>query len=741
MATERAYAERRVRTGRTATAGGREAAWPAVAAHVPRSYARAAALGLAALVVAAIVVRALLAQRFPTPWILIDELVYSEVAKSVAEEGRFLLRDVPGAGVGRVYPTLISPAWFADSMSTTYDIAKSVNAVAMSLVAVPAYLWARRLVSPLLALLAAALVLLLPAFVYTGALMTENAAFPLFTLAIFAIALALERPTLWTQAFALATVLLAAGVRTQAVALAGVIVLGTALKLLFDYRAGAGGPRAGVRLYIPMLGALALAAIGYAGVKVAQGADLSSGLGAYSVAVGAGYSWGDVPRWTLHHFAELSLAVGVVPMAALAVLAGLAVVRGLPSAAERAFVAVAVSALVLVIPQVAIFASRFALRIEERNMVYLMPILLLALVVWIGRGLPRPPVIAAVGALGSVALLLTLPLGSLLTIGILSDTFGFVPLLRLAELVSYDLDETRWIMVLGALNAALAFLFLPRVVAAFVLPVLVAGYFVMTTTFVLGEVVDHSRVLRGTIPGTATWIDDRVGRDADVAYLYGSEVDSFGEATQLWQLEFWNRSLGGIYNLSGAMPAKLPEQASYVDQAGRLVGGVDIVRAPYAVAPRPLVLAETPLQEVGDNMLYRVRGPVDVESRVVGVSGDGWMGSEASYQRFLTPGGRPGSLDVELARGSPPTVAPGRVVVEVGPLVRAADGSMDLASVTARRTWSLYGNERHTIRLPTPPPPFGATVHVAPTFSPADYGLADPRHLGAKPIFIFQPSR
>ena len=63
--------------------------------------------------------------------------------------------------------------------------------------------------------------LLLPAFVYTGALMTENAAFPLFTLAMFAIAVALERPTLWTQAFALAAVLLAAGVRTQAVALAG----------------------------------------------------------------------------------------------------------------------------------------------------------------------------------------------------------------------------------------------------------------------------------------------------------------------------------------------------------------------------------------------------------------------------------------------------------------------------------------------------------------------------------------
>ena len=726
MTAERGYADSRVREGRTTTSERREPVWPDVPVEVPRAYARAALLALAALVVAAAVVRAYLARQFPTPWIMIDGLVYSEVAKSFAEQGRFLLRDVPGAGVGRLYPVLISPAWFADAMSTTYGIAKTLNAVAMSLVAIPVYLWARRLVSPLLALVAVALVLLLPAFVYTGALMTENAAFPTFVLALFAIAFVLERPSLWTQALALLAVGLAISVRVQGVVLCAVLVLATALKVVLDLRAGERRLSTLVRPYAPMLGTLGVLAVGYAAVKLARGEGLTSGLGAYSVTVGAGYSWIDVPRWALHHLAELSLAAGVVPLAALGVLAGLAAVRGLPSPAERAFVAVAVSAVVLVVPQVAVFASRFALRIEERNMIYLLPVLILALVVWIGRGLPRPPVIASVAALGSAALLLTLPLGSLLNLAIITDTFGLVPLLRLNELLSGDLDQTRWIMILGGLNAALAFLLLPRTAATVLLPVLLAGFLVVTANAVLTEVVDHSRNLRGTIPGEASWVDERVGRDADVAYLYGTEPDPFAEATQLWQLEFWNRSVGEVYNLSGSMPARLPEQPARIDEAGRVVSGSasGFVRSRYALAPRPLVLAATPLEEVGENVLYDVRGPARVASRMTGVYADRWMGSDAGYEQYVTPGGRPGTLAVSLARMAPsPEILPGRVVIELGPLRSAPDGSTSLARVTARKTWSLYGNEQKTLRLPTPPPPFRATVRIDRTFLAAAYGL------------------
>ncbi len=46
------------------------------------------------------------------PWIMVDELIYSELAKSFAAIGHFAVRGNPiGLAFGFVYPVLISPAW------------------------------------------------------------------------------------------------------------------------------------------------------------------------------------------------------------------------------------------------------------------------------------------------------------------------------------------------------------------------------------------------------------------------------------------------------------------------------------------------------------------------------------------------------------------------------------------------------------------------------------------------------
>ena len=66
---------------------------------------------LTALVLVSAAIRFALARRMPAPWIMVDELIYSELAKSFAADGRFLIRDVPAGGAyGVVYPLLISPA-------------------------------------------------------------------------------------------------------------------------------------------------------------------------------------------------------------------------------------------------------------------------------------------------------------------------------------------------------------------------------------------------------------------------------------------------------------------------------------------------------------------------------------------------------------------------------------------------------------------------------------------------------
>ena len=54
------------------------------------------------------------------PWIMVDELVYSELAKSFASDaGGSLWRDEPINGYGAVYPLLISPAYASSTRSRT----------------------------------------------------------------------------------------------------------------------------------------------------------------------------------------------------------------------------------------------------------------------------------------------------------------------------------------------------------------------------------------------------------------------------------------------------------------------------------------------------------------------------------------------------------------------------------------------------------------------------------------------
>jgi hypothetical protein len=742
VVADSSYADRSLRPGISAVE--RAPAWPDVPAVVPRSHARAAALGLPGLVLAAIVARALLARWIVTPWILPDEFIYSELAKSFAAHGRLLVSGAPYGGFGRVYPTLIAPAWFLwHSMSTTYGVAKTLNAVYMSLGAVPVYLWARRLVSPALALVTVALVLALPAYVYTGTIMTENVSFPTFVLATFAIALALERPTLWTQAFALGAAVLASAVRVQAAVLFAVIVLATALKVLLDLRVAPGRPWTLLRRYLPLLAGLAALGLVYGTMKLLAGQSLTSGLGAYSVVVGGGYPWGEVWRWVLYHFAELSLAVAVVPLAALGVLSGLAAVRGLPGAAERAFVAVAVSTVVLVALQVGLFASRFALRIEERNMIYVMPILLLAFIVWIGRGLPRPTMIASLAAAASAAPLLAIPLSRFLNQTTLSDTFGLVPLLRLATHLSNDFSQVRWIMLFAALDAVLAFLFLPRRIAAVWLPLLLAGYFAYVSGVVIDQTSALASNLKETVPGNASWIDTRIGTGRNAVYLYGADPFPNREPVRLWELEFWNRSLDRVYDLGAATPPGLPVYAARIGPNGRLRSGpTRLLTNRYMVTNRALPLAGRVLATNGDVALYAARRPLTLASVIVeGVDTDRWMGASATYDRYATPHARGGTMVVTLSRSAwgGPDDKPGHATIEVGPLGGSGLGPSAMTAVTDRRTWTIHALQEKRFRLEAPRPPFQVRIRIEPTFRPADYGFRDTRQLGAQVSFAFRP--
>jgi hypothetical protein len=693
------------------------------------------------VVLLALVVRLILTDRIVTPWIMIDELIYSELAKNFADHGEFLLRDSASDFNNVAYPVLIAPAWFAESIDTAYGLARTINVVVMVSAAVPVYFWGKRLMSAGYALLAAVLVLLMPSLVYTGMLMTENLFLPAVVSTCFAIALTLERPTLRRQAFALAAIAFTCVVRPQGIVLLPIYVTALALKLAFDLRAP-GGPR-GFRYvrdelarYLPTALTLVLLGGSYVVVKGLQGAGLESGLGAYVTVVKVEYDPSNAANWVVDHFAEIGLSVAVIPVSALVVLFGLSLRGWVTSSAERAFVAVAASAFVLMVIQVGIFASRFSLRIEERNMFTVTPLLFLALSVWLARGLPRPPLLTAAAAFGPAALLFSLDLRSLLNIGILSDTFALIPLLRLSSLVNGGADSVEALMWMGGFAAALAFALLPRRVAGVALPAGVALYLVLSSYSVFGSIRDHTRAtLALTSTSNPSWIDERIGHDSNAVFLYGATPDPFPEAQVMWQTEFWNRSVGTVYSLGPADPG-LTASATTVDAVTGRIAPQAGVGPPasafrYAIAPTTSKLAGRVLAQEGRLALYRIDPPLQLATHMAGVYADGWMSADAALTYYTKPS-RPGRLRVRVSReGWRGPSPPGKVTIQVG-LLGNLNGYPAISAVTASRTWTLRSGAVRSFTLPTPGSPYRLQIHVEPTFSPAEHGSWDPRQLGAQ---------
>ena len=180
-------------------------------------------------------------------------------------------------------------------------------------------------------------------------------------------------------------------------------------------------------------------------------------LGAYSVVGDGSYDLGQVVRFAFWHAAELDLYLGVLPVAAFVVVTALARRLEPPVAA---FLAATIPLTVALLLVVGAFASEFANRIQERNTFVVAPFFLIALLVWIDRGLPRPPVLAWPAAIGAALLPLAIPFERFIETGAISDTLALLPIWSAFGSLLFDsIDAT--VLAGGALAAAL-FLFVPR---------------------------------------------------------------------------------------------------------------------------------------------------------------------------------------------------------------------------------------------------------------------------------------
>jgi hypothetical protein len=604
---------------------------------VRRALSAPAWIWLGAIVVASAAVRIALVGRMPAPWIMVDELIYSELGKSLAADGRFLVRGVPSSGYGFVYPVLIAPAFRAfGSVPQAYAAAKVINAVVMSLTAIPVYFLARRLLSQGLSLAAAALSVLIPPMLYTGTLMTENAFYPVFVLTALVLVMTLERPTWRRQVALLAICGLAFATRAQAVALFGAALVAPVVHGLIERDLGSRLRRFSTLYALTAAGAV-LAIVG----SLARGRTPLSLLGAYRAATDRGYSISQSAHYLLWHAAELDLALGVVGVAAL--IAMWLSPRS-TSPAARAFSAATLSISILVIVEVAAFASMQSFRIEERNDFYLAPFALIALLGLVSRDdvVPRQRRVLFVAVLIAGVLPVAVPFARFVNPSAVSDTFGLLPWWWLQDR-GIHFGPLRYV-ALGVGLAAASLVFLPRRFAL-VAPALIAVYFVLASA-----VVENGRhgIRQASIGGLwagvrlphPDWIDRRVGRDADVAFVWHYA----GETRPLWVNEFFSRSVHTIYTVDGPDPADggLPETPVHEQSDGSLATATGAVpRVRYAVsytdiAGRPLA------RDTGIGLtLYRVNGPLVVLTRVRGLyANDTWGGRSVTYRRLRCNGGQ-----------------------------------------------------------------------------------------------------
>ncbi len=291
---------------------------------------------LAAVVGLSVLVRLAIGLATPSPWILPDELLYTELARAIADGGLPAVRGDATLGWGVVYPLLIAPAWalFSDPVAA-YHASLVVNAVVMSLAAVPAYLLARLFVPTTPALLVAAGSVLVPSMALTATVMTENAAYPLFLLAVWLMARTVRNPTLGGQAAMLAAIVALAATRVS-----GAVVLPALLVAagLYALTSRPGERIAYLRRFTPTV--VVLAAV----VALPLLADLAGGGGVGWFGQRSGtlqyVDLGPFLRLLLYQTGDLILYAAVLPALAAAVMVGIGLSRR-AAEPERLYAAVA----------------------------------------------------------------------------------------------------------------------------------------------------------------------------------------------------------------------------------------------------------------------------------------------------------------------------------------------------------------------------------------------------------------
>ncbi len=530
------------------------------------------ALALAATICLAFGLYTLLASLVDVPRVHPDEVRYAIAGSSLVEGEGLSLRGGE-YGFGPLYALVLAGILlFTSGLAAAYDLFKAANALFFALTALPVYLLARRLVSDWWAVLAAGLSVAIPSSISVATVMTESLAFFTAAWALYAIMLALEKPSTGRQLALLAAVAAAFATRPQFGALYATWLLG--LALIWWIRP-ATRPRARgdlVRLW-PSAVPLVLAA-GVLASRLVSGSSPRESFGAYWE-LWRGYDPLQVAKWLAYHLADFEIYLAVVPLAVAPIVLTALIRRGRAgSDVSAAFAALFLSANAIGLLVVAAFNSTpYAYdRLHDRYAFYLIPLWLIVLVTWLADGLPRPLVATASGVVLALVLPAILPFRQLANEAGIDTVPGALWVWLESQTAGPGATSGRLLLAVFVIGLLLAMLFLPRR-WRLALPAAVLAVFAATAAFAWERMIDapENAVLAGGLE--PAWIDERLPDDARVTKLYLESATCPASSLtrhSLFATEFFNVTVDRAAYIGDSIPDGIPLDRVEVE-SGRLV--------------------------------------------------------------------------------------------------------------------------------------------------------------------------
>jgi len=590
----------------------------------------------------------------------------------------------------------------------------------MSLAAVPTYFLARMFVSRRTAGAVAVLSIAIPGMSYAASIVPEVLAYPWYALCSWLIVRCLARRGLLDYALAIGACIVAGLIRWPqfaTVPAAFLISLGALWVIGPRGRAFRAGWSRGDHFAAVVLGAGALILFNRV---ILQHEPI----------------WQVSTQYWKNRMFDLGLKAGqafVIGLGILPVVGGftsLALRERRADPRYRAFVAYFASSILCVAIYTAIKAAFlstiFATLVEERNLIYLAPMMLLGTaMVFESRRIDWR--VVAVVSLFVVWLIYDKPFQLDFPY---FEAPGYAILAVFTRHFAWTTEGLRLGLLLTLAVGLLALVLrkLPAVGAATAL--LLCAWMLTSEIATTVGTDDYAMRFRNNLPAQLDWIDKRV-HGAPVTYL-GQEIK---DPNGLFETEFWNRSIKHVDSLDGSAPGPGPTYAPNIISTDGRLDGLDGV--PYIVADNGVALQAKIVDRWGQLVLYRATGPWRLLEAEQQVYSDRWVPAWSTFTYFK-PGER-GTLVVKLERtGYHGDAPPGRALLTTG-TVKLVNQQAEIARIVDQRRAIVENGSSQVIKGPVARTPV-RLVLTFPTTNTFHAG-SDPRDLAAQASFTFVPAK